>query len=82
MDRNAIDQDAVNQREWERPGNWTGWFGTYSSPRDSRWFVPNRTGGLGSMPNTAHLAGALFVAVPVLLILSVLAGIIWRGYHQ
>jgi uncharacterized membrane protein len=81
MDHDAIDQDAVNRLEWERPGNWTGWLGTYSSARDSRWFVPNRTGALGLMPNTAHLPGKLVAAIPVLLVLSVMAGILWRAYH-
>ncbi len=47
------DQNAINQREWERLENWS-WFGTYRSVRDSRLLVPKRTWGWGLTPNFAH----------------------------
>jgi uncharacterized membrane protein len=74
-------QNAINQHEWEQPGNWTGWFGTYSSPRDTRLFVPNRVGG-GMMPNTGHLIGKVLVGAFLLLVIGLpLLAIIWRGIH-
>ena len=79
-DQNAVNQDAINRREWERPGNWTGWFGTYSSSRDTRIWVPNRTGALGMMPNTGHLGGKLIVGAFLGLVLGgPLVTIIWRA---
>ena len=35
------DQDAIDQREWESPGNWAGGV-VYRSRRDSRLMVPKR----------------------------------------
>ena len=34
-------QDAINEREWARPENWSRW-GVYRSARDTRFWVPKR----------------------------------------
>jgi uncharacterized membrane protein len=47
-------QDAIDQQEWEKPENWTGWLGTYRSTRDSRLWVPKRNPRLGWTLNFAH----------------------------
>lgn len=48
-------QDEVNEYEWTRLENWAGWFGSYSSRRDTRLWVPKRpmTGG-GFALNFGH----------------------------
>jgi molybdate transport system substrate-binding protein len=48
-------QDPIEQREWETPSNWSGWFGSYSSKLDSRLWVPKRPmTGSGSTLNLGH----------------------------
>jgi len=46
--------ELMNQQEWERPENWTGWLGVYRSPRDTRTWVPKRNPALGWTLNFAH----------------------------
>lgn len=56
-------QDAINQREWEEPLNWSGPFGGYSSKRDSRLWVPKRPmTGSGQALNVAHPGAKTFIA--------------------
>ena len=47
-------QELLNQQEWERPENWTGWLSTYRSPRDTRLWVPKRNSAYGTTLNFAH----------------------------
>jgi uncharacterized membrane protein len=43
MSAQPVDPQAVvNEREWEQPANWSGWFGAYSSRLDNRLWVPKR----------------------------------------
>jgi uncharacterized membrane protein len=66
-------QDLINQQEWERPENWTGWLGTYRSERDERTWVPKRNPVMGWTLNFAHrnawwwLLGPLIVPLGLLL---------------
>ena len=77
----AEDQDAVNEREWARPENWTGWLGTYRSELDDRIWVPKRW-GVGWTPNVAHRQGRLFLAslfiLPVTIIATLLLALALR----
>lgn len=51
----AESEDAINQHEWEQPVNWSGWFGAYSSRRDTRLWVPKRSmTGTGMALNFGH----------------------------
>jgi uncharacterized membrane protein len=67
-------QDAINQREWEQPSNWSGWLGAYSSRVDSRLWVPKRAmTGTGQALNFGHRGARTFVVgmciVPAVLLL-------------
>ena len=51
----TVDNQAViNQQEWERAENRTGWLGTYRSAKDRRIWVPKRTATLGWTLDFAH----------------------------
>lgn len=63
-------QQDINQMEWENPANWS--LLTYSSPRDSRVFVPKRR-GVGVTINFGHKNGKVsFLAILALLVLPAL----------
>ena len=70
-------QERLNQQEWERPENWTGWSG-YRSARDTRVWVPKRNdAACGWTLNFAHRAAwwsllGLFTVPLGLVILSLL----------
>lgn len=49
-------QEPMNEQEWKRPENWTGWLGTYRSARDTRLWVPKRNPARGWTLNFAHRA--------------------------
>ena len=74
----AHDQHAINEQEWRRPENWRGLLGSYSSPRDTRLWVPKSTPALGWTLNFAHraaywtLVGLLIPPLGVLLLLLLL----------
>jgi uncharacterized membrane protein len=78
MSDHAESEDAINQQEWEQPVNWSGWFGSYSSRRDTRLWVPKRPmTGTGMAINFGHPSAkttfAVICAVPAgLLLLFVL----------
>ncbi len=72
-----MDQNEINQKEWENPQNWitSGKRGraVYRSSADSRLWVPRREGG-GSTMNFGNRRGQiilliLFLAVPLLILL-------------
>ena len=69
-----MNQDAINQREWDDPASWAR--GRYSSPLDTRLWVPKRT-GIGHALNFAHpgakvfLGGMAIVPLALLLVLVV-----------
>jgi uncharacterized membrane protein len=59
----AQSEDAINQREWEQPMNWSGWFGAYSSKVDTRLWVPKRPmTGTGFALNFGHPAAKVTFA--------------------
>ena len=59
----AESEDAINQREWEQLANWSGWFGAYYSPRDTRLWVPKRpTIGTGMALNVGHPSAKITMA--------------------
>lgn len=49
-------QDLLNQQEWERAENWSGWLGLYRSGHDTRLWVPKRNPARGRTLNFAHRA--------------------------
>jgi uncharacterized membrane protein len=72
-------QDAINQREWESSWNWSE-RGFYSSPVDSRLFVPSRrfaSSGRVAMnfghPHAKLIIGAFAFVVCVLIVLVLTA---------
>ena len=75
-------QHDMNEREWRKPGNWTGRvLPRYASDRDTRLWVPKRKPALGWTLNFAHPASvpclvALILVVPLLL-LMVPVGMLW-----
>jgi uncharacterized membrane protein len=76
-DREVDPQDEINQREWERPSNWTGWFGSYSSASDQRLWVPKRPlTGSGQTLNFGHPQAKWFVAALLMIPGAVLLAII------
>jgi uncharacterized membrane protein len=58
----ADDQEQINEQEWNRPENWSGWLGIYRSEHDTRIWVPKRNASAGWTPNLAHRDGRLFLA--------------------
>jgi uncharacterized membrane protein len=69
-------EDSINQWEWEQPSNWSGWFGAYSSRRDTRLWVPKRPmTGTGMALNFGHPSArttfAAMCAVPAGLLLLI-----------
>jgi uncharacterized membrane protein len=69
-------QKEINTAEWQDENNWRGgWLGIYSSPRDTRIWVPKRNPAYGLTLNLAHRAGQLWLAAmlgfPILIIIIV-----------
>lgn len=53
-----MSQREIDHAEWANPANWHGGLlGLYSSPRDSRVWVPKRRPEFGWTLNLAHAAG-------------------------
>lgn len=65
-----MDQNEINQAEWENDENWGGpqWGAVYFSKKDTRICVPKRIKWMGWTANLAHTTG-------VFLFFSVLLGI-------
>jgi hypothetical protein len=59
------DQDAINEREWARPENWTR-FGAYRSARDTRFWVPKKNRRLGFTVNFAQRGAKLACFAPAI----------------
>ena len=76
------DQHSINEREWGRAENWTGWLGAYRSQRDTRLWVPKRNATHGWSPNLAHQPGRLFMLamliVPVVLVVVLVLAVAFR----
>ena len=54
-----MDQEEINQAEWENPDNWSDSFvGFYFSKTDSRTWVPKRNPRMGCTMNLGKPAGA------------------------
>lgn len=71
-----MDQNRINQAEWENPANWSGprWAAVYFSKRDTRTVVPKRIPRMGWTMNLGHSAGVFWlmgalVGIPLLVIL-------------
>jgi uncharacterized membrane protein len=79
MNAQMTDEERTNHREWERPENWMGWFGSYSSAADTRLWVPKRamTGsGLTlnfARPGARAAIAAMCVVPSVLMLVLLLA---------
>lgn len=73
-----LEQQEIDQAEWENPGNWTGWkwCSIYFSKRDSRVWVPKEIRWLGWTLNLGRPGGvawllAIVVGAPLIMILGV-----------
>jgi uncharacterized membrane protein len=71
----AETEDEINDYEWGRLENWSGWFGSYSSARDTRLWVPKRPmTGEGFTLNCGHPGAKTvligFCIVPAALVLT------------
>ena len=78
-----LEQEAINEREWANPDNWSDFeIGLYFSKRDTRVRVPKRERELGWTINLAHPKGApLFIALllaPTALLLLLLIALVVR----
>ena len=51
--RSVVEQERINQQEWEHPENWSRW-SVYRSSRDTRLWVPKSNPRLGWTLNFAH----------------------------
>ena len=70
-----MDEDSLNDSEWENPANWWGGL-FYHSSLDSRSLVPQRATGFGVTLNLGRPAGvavglAIAFAIVALLIFAV-----------
>ena len=70
-----MNQETINQSEWENPDNWTGpkWLSVYFSKRDSRVWVPKQMPCLGWTINLGRPGGlawllAVILGLPLLVI--------------
>jgi len=70
-----MNQETINQSEWENPDNWTGpkWLSVYFSKRDSRVWVPKQMPCLGWTINLGRPGGlawllAIILGLPLLVI--------------
>lgn len=52
------EQDAINEKEWKNPDNWST---IYFSKRDSRSSVPKRNPKHGTTINFGHPKGSLWI---------------------
>ena len=76
-----MDQEQINQAEWENPANWSGprWLALYFSKTDTRTLVPKRIPLMGWTVNLGRTGGmllllAVLVGMPLLVILAMLLG--------
>ena len=69
-----MDQRSINSAEWENPDNWTGpkWLSIYSSPQDTRVWVPKQIPALGWTINVAHRKGKLWLAAVLAAALAII----------
>ena len=59
-----MDQNEINQAEWENPANWTAgpkWLCVYFSHKDSRTWVPKRIPWMGTTINLAKPSGVAWL---------------------
>lgn len=73
--RLGMNQESINQAEWENHDNWTGpkWLSVYFSKRDSRVWVPKQIPTLGWTINLGRPAGvawlvAIIIGLPLFVI--------------
>lgn len=75
-----MDQNEINQAEWENPDNWTDgskWLCVYFSHKDSRIWVPKRSPWMGSTINLAKPKGVAWLigfilGVPLIIVGSII----------
>ena len=70
-----LDQEAVDQTEWENPANWSGppWLSVYFSKKDSRIWVPKQIPALGWTVNLGRTGGVRWmigIIVGVILLMA------------
>lgn len=59
-----MDQNEINQAEWDNPTNWTDgpkWLCVYFSHKDSRTWVPKRIPWMGATVNLAKPGGVAWL---------------------
>lgn len=72
-----IEQDNINQTEWNNPDNWAGprWISIYFSKKDTRTFVPKQVTWMGWTLNLGNVVGlycllGLFAALLLLIMFA------------
>jgi len=78
-DLEGLDQDELNQCEWENPDNWgdSSWMDVYFSKNDSRVWVPKRKPILGKTLNLAQSASAFWI-LSIICILFFAAALLFK----
>ena len=72
-EENKVNQEEINQAEWENPDNLTGPRGLsiYFSKRDSRCFVPKQIKGLGPTMNLGKASGFAWLLFGTLFLVAI-----------
>jgi uncharacterized membrane protein len=76
LEDRLMNQDEINQAEWENPANWTAdseLLCVYFSHKDSRTWVPKRNPKMGATLNLGRRSGVAWlvgfmVGIPVIVI--------------
>ena len=68
-----MNQNEINEREWNNPANWGGAMGFYSSRADSRLVVPKPNASMGWTLNMAKPAAWMLILLLVVVVLAPLA---------
>lgn len=68
-----MNQESVNESEWNNPANWWGGF-LYHSRLDDRIWVPKRSPAFGATINLGRRIGlAIALAIPALIVALIIA---------
>ncbi len=76
-EKSEMNQDEINQAEWETPGNWRGpdWMAVYSSKADTRTWVPKKIPWMGWTLNLGRPSGLCWLAGFIIAMAILLVGI-------
>ena len=72
-----MNQDEINQREWNNPDNWGRVFAFYRSRLDTRVWVPKQKSWMGRTLNFGNPVGRLWALLLVLLPIALVAVVVF-----